>query len=97
MNSGYATAIAFITKVYFTTGKIHILLEDKREIIAPISKFPDIQKLNSLQRSKYQILDGVGIAFADLDETFHISQFLGEENKPHMHRLPDNKSSLVAV
>jgi hypothetical protein len=81
MKTGYATIIPVIKTVLFKTGKIHVILEDGREIIVPVSRFPEIQNLNSVQRSHYQILDGIGIAFNDLDETFHISQFLGEENK----------------
>jgi hypothetical protein len=81
MTNGYATIIPVIMKVQFTSGKIHLKLKDGREIITPVNKFPSIQKLSNIQRTKYQILDGIGIAFDALDETFHISQFLGEENK----------------
>jgi hypothetical protein len=81
MKTGYATIVPVIKKIQFTTGKIHVILEDEKEIILPMKRFPEIQNLSSAQRSQYQILDGIGIAFDDLDETFHISQFLGEENK----------------
>ena len=81
MINGYATSLPVIKKIGFEPGRIEIRLVDGRIITTPLSSFPTIKRLSILQRKKYQVLDGIGIAFEGLDETFHISQFLGENNK----------------
>jgi hypothetical protein len=80
VKNGYATTRAIIRRIQFDHDRLRVLLADDRVIIIPLSSFPSIKKLTPSQKKKYQILDGVGIAFEDLDETFHISQFLGENN-----------------
>ena len=69
-----------IEKVGFSfKDKIAIYLQDGRIIIAPLSHFPSIQKLNSTERKQINIIDGQLIMFRQCDEVFHLEQFLGRE------------------
>jgi len=63
-------------------GKISVCLSDGRIIIVPLSYFPTIKKLSSIQRKKWQILDGVGFTFEDTDELFHLSRVFNGVNAP---------------
>ena len=66
-----------IKKVSFPAkGKIDVSLEDGRNIIVPISKFPSIKKLTVSQRKKWYIF-GNGFSFDDCNEVFQIEQILG--------------------
>jgi len=66
-----------IKKISFQIrGKISILLEDGRNIIVPVSKFPSIKKLTTDQRSKWYLF-GNGFSFDDCNEVYHIEQILG--------------------
>jgi hypothetical protein len=76
----YTYQRAFIKEVRFTRDRIHLLLEDGREIVAPLSAFPEIEQLTPEQRENWQVFDGQAVSFMDLDEVYHISAFLGENN-----------------
>jgi len=66
-----------IKKISFQIrGKINVFLEDGRNIIIPVSKFPSIKKLTSAQRTKWYLF-GNGFSFDDCDEVYHIEQILG--------------------
>lgn len=78
---GLANSKPQIKNLKFPKGKIEIFLEDGRKIMTPVSLFPSISKLSLSQRRKWQILDGIGFTFNDSDEGFHISQFLGADNR----------------
>ncbi|HDY87261.1 MAG TPA: DUF2442 domain-containing protein [bacterium] len=69
-----------IKTVKFPKGKIHLYLNDGRIIYVPISKFPEIKKLSVEQRKRCNKLAGFGLMFDDLDEVYHISDFLGANN-----------------
>ncbi len=62
-------------------GKMNVRLIDGRIIVVPLSRFPEIKKLDSAQRKKWQVLSGVGFTFDDCDEVYHIEQILGDFNK----------------
>lgn len=57
-------------------GKLGVSLEDGRNIIVPISKFPSIKKLTGSQRKKWYLF-GNGFSFDDCNEVFQIEQILG--------------------
>ena len=58
-------------------GKISFYFEDGRIVISPVSAFPSFKKLNSVQRSKFQILGKEGFTFDDCNEVFAIEQIFG--------------------
>lgn len=75
-----------IEKVSFSfKDRIAIYLKDGRIIIAPLSQFPSIQQLNSLERKRINIIDDQLIMFRDCDEVFHLEQFLGREQEYKYH------------
>ena len=60
-------------KVNFSfKDKIAIYLQDGRIIIAPLSQFPSIQKLNLIERKQINIIDDQLIMFRECDEVFHL-------------------------
>ena len=66
-----------IQKISFQSrGKINVQLEDGRNIVVPISKFPSIKKLTPSQRLKWYLF-GNGFSFDDCNEVYHIEQILG--------------------
>jgi hypothetical protein len=73
-----------IKKVSFPAkGKIGVSLEDGRNIIAPVSRFPSIKKLTLVQRKKWYLF-GNGFSFEDCSEVFQIEQILGNfQNYSH--------------
>lgn len=75
-----------IEKVIFSfKDKIAIYLKDGRIIIAPLSQFPSIRQLSTIERKKVNIIDDQLIMFRDCDEVFHIEQFLGREQEYKYH------------
>jgi len=69
-----------IQKISFQIrGKINVQLEDGRNIVVPISKFPSIKKLTPSQRLKWYLF-GNGFSFDDCNEVYHIEQILGNFN-----------------
>jgi len=72
-----------IKKISFQIrGKIDVSLEDGRNIVVPISKFPSIKKLTPLQRLKWYLF-GNGFSFDDCNEVYHIEQILGNFQTYH--------------
>ena len=69
-----------IKKISFEVrGKINVQLEDGRLIMLPVSKFPSIKKLNTIQRKKWYLF-GNGFSFDDCNEVYHLEQILGNFN-----------------
>ncbi len=57
-------------------GKMAAFLTDGREIIVPLSFFPDIRKMSLKERSKWIILDDQFFTFDHLSKVFSISDLL---------------------
>ena len=75
-----------IQKISFQSrGKINVQLEDGRNIVVPISKFPSIKKLTPSQRLKWYLF-GNGFSFDDCNEVYHIEQILGNF-KTYQHEV----------
>ena len=69
-----------LKNISFEHEKMHIHLKDGRIVIVPLSFFPSIKKLTTIQRLQWQIIDQEGFTFFDSDEVYHIEQVLGIEN-----------------
>ena len=83
---GFQGIQPIIEKVSFSfKDKIAIYLKDGRIIIAPLSQFPSIQQLSTIERKRINIIDDQLIMFHDCDEVFHIEQFLGREQEYKYH------------
>ncbi len=57
-------------------GKIAAYLTDGREIIVPLSFFPDIRKLNMKQRGDWMILDDQFFTFNNLSKIYSVSDLM---------------------
>ncbi len=57
-------------------GKMAAFLTDGREIIVPLSFFPDIRKMSLKERSKWIILDDQFFTFDRLSKVFSVSDLL---------------------
>ena len=63
--------------VNFDNNKLHVLLSDGREIIAPLEWFPRLQDATSAQRENYRLIGrGVGIHWEDVDEDISVEGLL---------------------
>ena len=71
---------SLIEKITFRGDFMMVYINDGRIVTVPLSRFPEIGRLTSTQRKKYGTLGGYGLAFADLDNVYHISDFLGIQN-----------------
>ncbi len=69
-----------IEKIAFRGDRMMVYINDGRIVTVPLSRFPEIAGLTPTQRKKYGTLGGYGLAFADLDNVYHISDFLGIQN-----------------
>ena len=81
---GYLNVVPVVKKIGFNKrGMMDIYLEDGRIISVLLSVFPDIKKLSSAERQKWQSL-GEGFTFDKCNEVYHIAQILGKyENYQH--------------
>ena len=63
-----------IKKLDFTgqRGKMAVYLTDGREIIVPLSFFPDIKQLSVKEREKWMILDDQFFSFDRLSKVYSI-------------------------
>ena len=68
-----------LKSISFERGKICLHLKDGRIVIAPLSFFPSIKKLTSIQRTNWQIIDDDGFTFINSNEVYHIELVLGKE------------------
>ena len=75
---GFINSKPVIKRITFEKkGKFEIHLTDGRSIAVPLTMFPLIKKLNTLQRKKWYVLDDAGFSFDDCNEVYHIEQVLG--------------------
>ena len=57
-------------------GKMAALLTDGREIIIPLSFFPEIKNLSLKKRSEWMILDDQFFTFSHLSKVFSVADLL---------------------
>ena len=67
-----------ITKLDFNVkrGMMAAFLTDGREIIIPVSMFPEIKALRKSQREDYMILDGQFFTFDAVSKIFSVKDLL---------------------
>ncbi len=67
-----------IKKLDFTEhrGKMAVYLTDGREVIVPLSLYPDIRKLTLKERSNWIILDDQFFTFESLSTVFSVSDIM---------------------
>lgn len=67
-----------IKKLDFTSlrGKMAAYLTDGREIIVPLSFFPDIKQLSKKEREKWMILDDQFFSFERLSKVYSIGDLM---------------------
>ncbi len=66
-----------IKKLDFTRrGKMIVFFTDGRELIVPISFFPDIKELSVKERNKWMILDDQFFTFESMSKVYSISDLL---------------------
>lgn len=70
-----------ISSVRFRGDKMYIEFNDSRIMVVPLKLYPEIEALTSEQKKKHGIMAGYGLGFQDLDKVYHISDFIGYENK----------------
>lgn len=58
-------------------GKLAASLTDGREIIVPVSFFPDIKRLPLERRKEWMILDDQFFTFATLSKVYSINDLMG--------------------
>ena len=62
------------TDLWFDENKMHISLEDGREMSIPIDWFPSLRDASKKQRDNWRLIgDGEGIHWEDLDEDILVS------------------------
>ncbi|MDE5813519.1 MAG: hypothetical protein K2H72_04465 [Muribaculaceae bacterium] len=57
-------------------GKMAVYLTDGREVLVPVGLFPEIKRLNKLQREDYMILYGQFFSFEAISKIFSIKDIL---------------------
>ncbi len=57
-------------------GKIAAYLTDGREVIVPVSFFPDIKQLSLKKRAEWMILDDQFFTFKDLSKVYSIEDLM---------------------
>lgn len=57
-------------------GKMAVSLSDGREVIVPLSMFPDIKKMSLKDRDGWMILDDQFFTFEKLTKVFSLSDIL---------------------
>lgn len=67
-----------IKKLNFTKvkGKMIVYLTDGRELVVPISFFPDIKKLPIEKREEWMILDDQFFTFSNLSPVYSLSDLM---------------------
>jgi hypothetical protein len=65
------------TDLWFDENKMHLSLEDGREISIPIDWFPSLRDASKEQRDNWRLIgDGEGIHWEDLDEDIIVEALL---------------------
>jgi len=57
-------------------GKMVVYLTDGREVIVPISQFPEIKRLNSAQREDWMVLDDQFFTFDAISKIYSVKDVL---------------------
>lgn len=57
-------------------GAMAVYLTDGREVIVPVSMFPDIKRLTMAQRKDYMIMDNQYFSFEALSKIYSIKDVL---------------------
>lgn len=71
-------APAIATGVRFSDARLHVHLDDGREMSLPLSRFPNLERATVAQRDHWQVTAfGTAIRWPDLDEDVGVSAFLG--------------------
>lgn len=64
---------ALAKSVRFTAGRMHVLLDDGREISIPLDRFPRLRQASPAQRRKWQISAfGTGIRWPEKIGRAHV-------------------------
>ncbi len=67
-----------IKKLDFTAkrGKMTVYLTDGREIVVPLSFFPDIKQLSLKEREKWMVLDDQFFSFDHLSKVYSVKDLM---------------------
>lgn len=57
-------------------GNMAVFLSDGREVLVPVSMFPDIKKLSKAQREDYMIMDDQYFSFDALSKIYSVKDVL---------------------
>ena len=57
-------------------GAMAVYLTDGREVIVPVSMFPDIKRLTMAQREDYMIMDNQYFSFEALSKIYSVKDIL---------------------
>ena len=57
-------------------GAMAVYLTDGREVIVPVSMFPDIKRLTMAQREDYMIMDNQYFSFESLSKIYSVKDIL---------------------
>ena len=69
---------ALATGVRFTAGRLHVLLDDGREISVPLDRFPRLAQATSAQRAHWEIAAfGTAVRWPELDEDIGVAALIG--------------------
>jgi hypothetical protein len=77
--------------VRVTADRLHLVLDDGREISAPLTDFPRLHDATPTERSHWEITDfGLAVRWPDIDEDIGLAGLLGSRspswNKPRASR-----------
>lgn len=69
---------ALATGVRFASGRLHVRLDDGREISMPLARFPRLAHATPAQLSQWEIVAfGTALRWPDLDEDISVAAILG--------------------
>ncbi len=69
---------ALATAVRFTADRLHVALNDGREISLPIERFPRLARATAQARDHWEITSfGTAIRWPDIDEDIGVATLLG--------------------
>lgn len=69
---------AIAVDVRVTADRLHLILDDGREISAPLTDFPRLRDATTTQRSNWEITDfGLAVRWPDIDEDIGLAGLLG--------------------
>lgn len=61
------------TLIWFADDKLHVLLDDAREISVPLEFYPRLNLASAAQREKYEIIgEGTAIHWPEIDEDLSV-------------------------